>query len=104
MTISFVPILAVDVFGSIAMVVIALLSLYKARILREMDHDNAVFLYLVWITTGFTVFAISRSFGHILKQFLILTANIETWQAISSYSGSINTVSFMLVSLITLFF
>ena len=62
-------------------------------------------LYPVYIIyCVFCIFAVSRSFGHILKQFLILTGNPEAWQAISSYSGSVNTVSFMLVSLITLFF
>lgn len=101
---SFIPILAVDVLGSVAMVVIALLTLNKARILRAKDNDNIVFLYLLWISTGFTIFAVSRSFGHILRQFLMLTGNPDTWQAISSYSGSVNTVTFMLVSLITLFF
>ncbi len=104
MILSFIPILAVDVAGSVAMVVIALLCLYKARRLRAMDPDNAVFLYLLWISTGFTIFAVSRSFGHILRQFLILTSNAETWYAITSFSGSVNTVSFMLVGLITLFF
>ncbi|RLC02596.1 MAG: PAS domain-containing sensor histidine kinase [Deltaproteobacteria bacterium] len=101
---SFIPILAVDVLGSVAMVIIALLSLYKARILRELDPDNAVFLYLLWISTGLTIFSVSRSFGHILRQFLMLTSNAEVWHAISAYTGSINTVSFMLVGLITLFF
>ncbi|MCD4675537.1 MAG: PAS domain S-box protein [Desulfobacula sp.] len=101
---SFIPILAVDVLGSVAMVVISLLSLYKARILREIDPDNAVFLYLLWISTGLLIFSVSRSFGHILRQFLILTSNAEAWHAISAYTGSVNTVSFMLVGLITLFF
>ncbi|MCD4720993.1 MAG: PAS domain S-box protein [Desulfobacula sp.] len=101
---SFIPILAVDVLGSVAMVVIALLALYKARTLRELDSDNVVFLYLLWISMGLTVFAVSRSFGHILRQFLILTSNADVWHAISSYTGSVNTVSFMLVGSITLFF
>jgi len=101
---SFLPILGVDIAGSVAMIVLALLTLYKARILRATDPDNAVFLYLLWISTGFTVFAVSRSFGHILKQFLVLTHNADAWQSISAYSGSVNTVSFMLVSLITVFF
>ncbi len=104
MNASFLPILAVDVIGSVAMVIIALLSLYKAKLLRDHDPDNAVFLYLIWITTGFTIFSVSRSFGHILKQFLVLTGNGATWQAISPYSGSVNTASFMLVALITFFF
>ena len=104
MTGSFLPILTVDVLGSVCMMVLALLCLYKARILRELDTDNAVFLYLMWISTGFAIFAVSRSFGHILKQVLVLTGNSGTWHAISPYSGGVNTVSFMLVGLITLFF
>jgi len=101
---SFIPILAVDVLGSVAMAVISVMSLYKAKILREIDPDNAVFLYLLWISMGFVIFAVSRSFGHILRQFLILSSNSEAWHAISSYTGSVNTVSFMLVGLVTLFF
>jgi len=104
MTASFIPILAVDVIGSMAMIIIALLSLYKAKILRGLDPDNAVFLYLLWISSGFTIFAVSRGFGHMLKQFLVLSQNPDIWHGISSYSGSVNTVSFMLVGLVTLFF
>lgn len=101
---SYVPILAVDVLGSIAMVVLAFLSLHKANTLKGLDPDNAVSLYLLWICAGFTGFAVSRSFGHILRQFLILTGNADVWQSISPYTGTINTITFMLVGLITLFF
>lgn len=101
---SYGPILFVDVAGSICMVIIAILAFHKARILKETDPDNIVFHYLLWITLGFAVFALSRSFGHILRQFLILTDNAEFWYEISAYSGSVNTISFMLVGMITLFF
>lgn len=104
MTFSFIPVLSVDVLGSVVMVILSISALYKAWILRSTDPDNEIFLYLFWISTGFSIFAVSRSFGHILRQFLILTGNAETWHAISAYSGSVNTVSFMIVSLITLFF
>ncbi len=104
MIVSFIPILTVDVLGSVAMIVLSLLCLNKARILRELDTENAVFLYLLWISTGFTVFAVSRSFGHILKQFLVITGNAQAWEAISPYSGGVNTISFLMVALITLFF
>ena len=104
MIFSSLPILIVDMLGSVAMVVIAILALNKARQLREVDTDNAIFLYLLWISTGFTIFAVSRSFSHILKQFLVLTANMDVWHTISPYTGAVNTVSFMLVGLITLFF
>ncbi|WDP90953.1 MAG: PAS domain S-box protein [Desulfobacter sp.] len=104
MIFSSLPIRLVDMFGSVAMVVIAVLALDKAKQLRELDHDNTIFLYLLWISTGFTIFAVSRSFSHILKQFLVLTANPDIWASISPYTGAVNTVSFMLVGLITLFF
>ncbi len=101
---SSIPILAIDILGSIAMMIIALMCLYKAKLLRGLDPDNAVFLYLLWISSGFSIFALSRSFGHILKQFLVLSHNADVWYNISPYTGSINTASFMLVGLITLFF
>ncbi|WP_320041800.1 ATP-binding protein [uncultured Desulfobacter sp.] len=100
----YLPMVVIDIIGSFAMVVLSLLCCYKARILRETDQDNALFLYLVWISTGFMIFGVSRSVGHILRQFLILISHTDTWHTIASFSGSVNTVSFMLVSLITLFF
>lgn len=104
MIFSHMPILIVDVLGSFAMIIISMLSLHKARILREKYPTNTVYLYLMWICSGFTLFALSRSFGHIIKQLLILSSNNEIWDIISPYSGTINTVSFMVVGLITLFF
>ncbi len=101
---SYLPILAIDVLGSLGMILFAVLSLVKAHKLRAQEPDNAIFLYLVWICSGLTLFALSRSFGHILKQVLLLTSHGHIWSAFSPYSGAINTVSFMLVSLITLFF
>ncbi|MFK5954121.1 MAG: ATP-binding protein [Desulfobacterium sp.] len=104
MIFSYMPILAIDVLGSLGMICIAALALLKAHKLRIKDPDNTIFLYLVWICSGLTIFALSRSFGHILKQVLLLTSHGHTWSTIAPYSGTINTVSFMLVGLVTLFF
>ncbi len=98
------PILLVDVLGSVAMVVLGILSIFKAKSLRDQDPDNAVFLYLLWICAGFTIFAVSRSFSHILRQFLVLTGSGDIWHDIGPYTGAVNTISFMLVGTVTLFF
>ena len=100
----YISILAIDVLGSLGMILFAVLSLLKTHKLRAQEPDNAIFLYLMWICSGLTLFALSRSFGHILKQVLLLTSQAHLWSAIAPYSGTINTVSFMLVGLITLFF
>lgn len=98
------PILLTDVLGSVFMVVLGVLSLFKAKSLRDMDPDNVVFLYLIWICAGFTIFAVSRSFSHILRQFLLLTGSGDTWNSIGPFTGAVNTISFMLVGTVTLFF
>ena len=104
MILPYFPILAVDVLGSIGMILFAVLSLLNAKKLKAKEPDNVIFLYLVWICSGLTVFALSRSFGHIFRQILILAGHREVWASISPYSGTINTVSFMIVGSITLFF
>lgn len=104
MILPYLPMLVIDVSGSVIMVVMSFMALHKAMDLRKHDSGNTVFLYLVWICTGFTIFSVSRSFGHILKQVFILTSQADLWAAISPYTGAINTVSFMLVGLITVFF
>lgn len=98
------PILLVDVLGSVIMVVLGVLSIFKAKSLRDLHPDNAVFLYLLWICVGFTIFAVSRSLSHILRQFLVLTGSADVWHTIGPYTGAINTISFMLVGTVTLFF
>jgi PAS domain S-box-containing protein len=98
------PILLVDVLGSVFMVVLGVLSLFKAKSLRDLDPDNVVFLYLIWICAGFTIFAVSRSFSHILRHFLVLTGSGDIWNSIGPFTGAVNTISFMLVGTVTLFF
>ncbi|MFO7989846.1 MAG: ATP-binding protein [Desulfotignum sp.] len=98
------PILLVDVLGSVIMVVLGVMALFKAKSLRDLDPDNVVFLYLIWICAGFTIFAVSRSFSHILRQFLVLTGSGDVWNSIGPFTGAVNTISFMLVGTVTLFF
>ena len=104
MTVSYLPILLVDVAGSVTMIIFGFMSLNRATGLKEKHPENILFLYLVWICAAFTIFAVSRSFGHLLKQMLILSDNAVIWARISPYSGSINTISFMVVGFVTLFF
>ena len=104
MIFSYLPILVVDVLGSLCMIFLSVISLNRAKQLRRIAPDNTIFLYLVWICSGLAVFAVSRGFGHIVKQVMLMSGNGAVWSVLSPYSGTVNTVSFMLVGLITLFF
>ena len=104
MIISSVPIWTVDVIGSVCMIVLSILSLHVAGKLKQRDSSNIIWIYLFWVCAALTVFAVSRSAGHILKQILIMGGNENTWATIRPFSSAINTFTFVVVASFTLFF
>ena len=52
MTASFAPIWAVDVIGSILMIVLSILCFRLARRLKQREPDNVMWTYLVWICSA----------------------------------------------------
>ena len=98
------PVILIDVFGSIAMIALSFLCVGKARKLRARDEHNIVWTYLLWLSWGLAIFAISRSGGHIIKQVLVMTGHAPTWKVIQPYSGAINTSVFFVAGSVTLFF
>lgn len=101
---SLIPIWAVDVIGSILMIVFALLSLSFSVQLKKKDPNNIIVTYLLWVCIALFIFAISRSAGHLLKQIFLLTGHRELWSAIQPFSGATNTFTFIVVASVTLFF
>ena len=104
MTVSSLPIWAIDVGGALLMIVFSFLCVYYAIELKQRDPQNIVWTYLLWVSLALSVFAISRSVGHIVKQLLIITDHQEIWSQLRPYSGAINSFAFMVVGAVTLFF
>ena len=104
MTVSLLPILLVDLVGSVLMIVLSFLCLFKVRTIKVREPDQLIWTYLLWVCIGLAAFSLSRSAGHILKQILILSDQGVVWKTISPYSGAVNTAMFVLVGSITLFF
>lgn len=104
MILPFAPIFFVDLVGSVMMIVLSILCIRMVVRLRMRERKALIWTYLLWIAIGLTAFSLSRSAGHILKQILLLTGSGTYWRAISPYSGAVNTIMFILVSSITLFF
>lgn len=104
MTTSSLPIWAVDVGGSLAMIVLSFLCVYYAMRLRGRDPQNIIWTYLIWVSLALSVFAISRSLGHIIKQLLLISDQASFWMHLQPYSGAINSLAFMVVGAVTLFF
>ena len=104
MIISSLPILFVDLIGSILMIILSFLSLGIVFKLRKQDHNNLIWTYLWWICLALSCFAVSRSAGHILKNFLFMAGQETFWAKIRPFSGAINTFMFIVVGAVTLFF
>jgi two-component system, NtrC family, sensor kinase len=104
MIISDTPIVIVDVIGSISMIFLAFVCVHQGAILKARDSSNVIWIYLYWVCVALAGFAISRSGGHLLKQVLLLTEYQKVWESIRPFSGSINTLMFMAVGIVTLYF
>ncbi len=98
------PIWIVDLLGSTLMILVSFLCVRLARALRQQDHTNVVWTYLLWVCYALAGFAISRSVGHIAKRILLSTGYPEVWSLLQPFSGAINSLMFMMVAAITLFF
>lgn len=104
MLFSLTPIYAIDIGGSLAMLLLSSLCLQQAVLLYLRDRENALHTYLLWLISSLFSFCLLRSLGHLVKHFLIFSGHGEIWTGISPYSGSLITVTFIVIFASTLFF
>ena len=104
MIVTSLPIWIIDMVGSVLMIIFSFLCLSLVGTLRNRDNSNVIWTYLLWVCLGLAGFAVSRSAGHILKQILVLSGNEDLWSSIRPYSGAINSLMFVFVASVTLFF
>lgn len=96
-TISWLPVVLADVCGAAITLVLALLCMKQAlEWSRGKPHDFFV-RYMLYLTFAIVVFAVSRSFGHIVKQVLLFSGKDAVWKLISPYSGALNTATFVVI-------
>ncbi|MBW1980779.1 MAG: PAS domain S-box protein [Deltaproteobacteria bacterium] len=98
------PVWLVDVMGATSMIVLSFLCVRYAHLLRLSDSKNVIWTYLLWLSLALALFSLSRSIAHIAKRVLLLTDNGDIWLMLRPVTGSINTLTFVIVSSITLFF
>jgi two-component system NtrC family sensor kinase len=98
------PIWIVDLLGSALMILFSFLCVRLARRIRRHDQDNVVWTYLLWVCYALAGFAVSRSVGHIAKRVLLSVDYPQLWAFLQPYSGAINSLMFVVVAAITLFF
>jgi len=97
MTLPWLPVIWVDILGSSAILLLAGLCIIRSLRLLRTRPDRTFYNYLFLLTLSFVFFAISRSFGHLIKQGLIFSDQQYIWKIIAPFSGSINTATFIVI-------
>ncbi|MHB8894783.1 MAG: hybrid sensor histidine kinase/response regulator [Candidatus Geothermincolia bacterium] len=97
MTVSWLPVVTVDIAGSILTLIIALQCAITARGWTRQKSDDIFRHYIFLLTLAIAFFAISRSFGHLVKQVLLLSDLGQTWSRIAPFSGAVNSAVFVVI-------
>lgn len=98
------PVQLVDIVGSTLMIIFALLCVRHANRLRLNDPQNVIWTYLLWFSAGLFIFSVSRSVGHLVKHVLMAAGHPNIWYLLRPVTGSLNSISFVILGSITLFF
>ncbi len=103
-TISILPIWLLDFGGAFALIILSGLCLNHALALARTDRESPLAIFLLWFCGAIFALALSRSSGHILKHILILSGSEDLWLSLAPFSGSINSMAFIVIASVTLFF
>jgi len=101
---SLAPVWFTDVAGSALIILLSFLAVWYAVRLARTQPSNVIWTYLLWLCVALAGFAVSRGVGHIAKRFLLLMDMRDVWVSLRPYSGGINTIAFVVVASVTLFF
>jgi PAS domain S-box-containing protein len=104
MILPLLPVWLADFVGSGLVCIFSLLAVGVAMRLRRTDPNNVVWTYLLWLCYALAAFGLSRSVGHILRRLLLSGGYGELWLSLQPLSGAINSLVFVVVASITLFF
>ena len=101
---SMVPVVAVDVVGSMASAAVALLMVREALLYRGADPDDPLRVYMAWFSGVLCLFATSRLAGHLLRYLLALSGHPAWWRRLAPFSGTVNTIALLAMAVVTFFF
>ncbi len=104
MTMPWSPVIIIDIFGPIATLLLALWCAFFAWQWTHKKTDDIFRNYIFLLTLAIVCFAISRSFGHLVKQILLLNELGHIWKQISPFSGAINSATFIVIFAFGIYF
>ena len=104
MTLSWSPVILIDIFGSAWVLILAVWCAALAGKRTRQKPDDTFRHYVFLLTIAIVFFAISRSFGHLAKQILLMNDMASVWRVMSPYCGASNSIAFVVIFAFGLYF
>jgi signal transduction histidine kinase len=98
------PIWIVDIIGSALVLILFWQCLKIVKKATRREPENALWLFVFWLTAAFFFFACSRSVGHIIRHISNLAGYGGIWEVLRPISGGLNTMAFIIITTVILFF
>ncbi|MHB8067601.1 MAG: sensor histidine kinase [Desulfobaccales bacterium] len=98
------PIWLFQILGTIAVIVFSFLSLRVTRRLMARDPENALWLFLDWLTLGFVIFSISHATSHILQELINYFGESPSLWRLRRLFGGLDSIIYVIIAATTLFF
>ncbi|MFZ5450461.1 MAG: sensor histidine kinase [Thermodesulfobacteriota bacterium] len=103
-TLPLFPIWFFQVLGSLSVLVFSLLSLRVTRRLTAQDPENALWLFLDWLTMGFVIFSISHGVSHFLQELINIFGPSQGLWRLRRAFGGVDSIIYVIIAATTLFF
>ncbi len=101
---SLVPVYLVDFGGACLMLLLSCTAFFYARRFKLAAPDSVLASYLFWLCSTLVFLSVSRAGGHLVKIFLFLEGKNEAWEHLAPVTGSLNTLAFAAVAVLTFYF
>jgi len=98
------PLVLSDILGSALVLLLGCAAFSCSRKLLAWDPENALWLFLYWLTLAFLAFGLSRAVGHIIGHILVFAGQESLSSQILPYSGGFNAILSIVIASVTLFF
>jgi len=103
-TLPIFPLVLVDILGSALVLLLSWAAFIHSRRLLARDPENALWLFLYWLTLALLAFGVSRALGHIIGYILVAADQEALWKQVRPYSGGLNAILSIVIASVTLFF
>jgi signal transduction histidine kinase len=98
------PIWLLEIAASALVILFSVLSLRLTRRLMARDPENALWLFLDWLTVAFVIFSISHSISHTLQEAINYFGESQFLWRLRRIFGGFDSIIYVVIAAITLFF